>query len=367
MIKNKYGIVINSIGKANPVQLKPIAEKFEIPFEVVLKLIYNAPMIFARNLTKDIAEKVLTLLIKIGVEASVEQGEILQKIEAPITFDVCVYIRETEDLSNTIEALSIFLGTHEQKTLELLNSYPCVILGGVSEATVTALKNRVPKNVEVNFANPSTSLYCLELINDDQMAHHQVRQYLKTISRKENNNASNSYRNLSYKDSQVIWRQFQSTGAIRLTNQSFERYEIILEKLNEDTPLNSIKEALHNTIDMPYEIMDEVLAILPVQLEDSINASDVESRIAAYESNGLICDKKKVSNGFRKLVIDEVEDQKETLELLSHFIPKENVASQIQIPWYAPVPLSDLMTRYAIAKLESIGCDASFEEIEQFV
>ncbi|CAM1342436.1 hypothetical protein TAMYLO_220001 [Tenacibaculum amylolyticum] len=367
MEKESYGIIITSIGNASPVQIKPIAEKFEIPYEIVLKLIYNAPMIFARNLKKDIAEKVVILLTKIGVEASVEQGEVLQKIETPTTFDVCVYIKEIEDLPDTIGILSNFLGTHEQKTLELLNSYPCVILGGVSEATVTALKNRVPENVEISFANPSTSLYCLELINEDQMAHHQVRQYLKTISRKENHNISNSYRDLSYKDSQAIWRQFQSTGAIRLTNQSFERYEVILEKLNEETPVNSIKDTLHNTMHMPYEIMDEVLASLPVQLEDSINASEVENRIKMYESKGLICDKKKVSNGFRKLVIDEVEDQKETIELLSHFIPKENVASQIQIPWYAPVPLSDLMTRYAIAKLESIGCDASFEEIEQFV
>jgi len=349
-----HAIIIDSIGTAVPAAVKPLADKLEMPFEFILKLIYNAPTVFAKNLEEDAAQKVVAILKHIGLEARATNDPNQLNIGVPTPLDICVYVHDVAKLNNTVQVLSDFLGAPKEETFNLLNRYPAVVLGGVSQATATALETRI--DAEVVTANPKATPYMLEVLTDDKMLHHQLTRYLGNYNITPETTDPLVVRDLTYVQSQEVWKQFQSTQAIRLSNQAFERFTVTLEGIDAQNPQH--RTILIQQVGMPEEILDEVLESLPIQLHDSVSTQKIDAMLDSYQQAGLQCSKARIDNGPRKLVVEEWEDKEKVRAVLERFVPAEELPRNLQAPWQSPVPLTDLMSRYAVWALEAAGAEA---------
>ncbi|MEL6536538.1 MAG: hypothetical protein AAFQ98_14065, partial [Bacteroidota bacterium] len=51
-------------------------------------------------------------------------------------------------------------------------------------------------------------------------------------------------------------------------------------------------------------------------------------------------------------------------EILGQFLPGHSLPQRADQPWYSPIPIGELLARYAVAQLEAIGCEADYEEFQ---
>lgn len=351
----QYNVIIDSIGASNPASSKILADVLGIPVEVILKGLYNTPTVLFSEVEEELATKSVSMLKQLGMEAhsSVSTEPLPQK---PEKVDIGVYIKDLQKLAEIIDELSIFLGCPKDEALKLLMNDPCVILGGVSLATAEALRKRI--DAEVIVRNPKEEKYTIRLIKEDPMLRNQLKNYLKFKEIEIDAKNVESIENLSYEMSQEIWRKFQSTGLLKIVNQGFQRFEIILTAVDKTNP--DYKTKLTELAEIPEEVIDDVLENLPIQIEPSINRKDVAAQIEKYKAAGLTCTSKLVQHNNYKLVIEESQDLDKTREILKQFVAEEYLPKD-NLRWEIPFPLGELLFRYIAAQLEIVNCEIDCE------
>jgi len=176
LIAPNQKVVIDSIGTGSPSISKLLAESFQLPQELVLKLLYTAPSVLLDDVAPELAEQTCSLLEKLGLEVTLkDKGEQIPKNTA--LFDISVHIDEIEKLPLIINQLSEFLGCDQKEATNLLIQTPSIILGGVSESTATAFSKRIDANVIIS--DPKKDLYMLEITNIDELSKRQLEELLK--------------------------------------------------------------------------------------------------------------------------------------------------------------------------------------------
>lgn len=354
-----YRVVIDSIGKASPVASKVLSEALQLPSEIVFQALYQTPSVMLADIEKETAEKTAELLRQLGLEVSVQdQNEPAPEKAGKV--DVAVYIPDAAMLPAVCRSLSEFLGCTQQDALGLLLEEPAVVLGDVSPNTAQALSDRLP--AEVMISNPKTASYTLLIQEADKLLLNQLQKYLSQRGIKADLNKEKTIPHLDYTSTQEIWRRFQSTGMVKIINESFERYELLLGAADHSHP--RMREKLMEYTGMPDDIVEEVLAQLPIQLEASLNTADVQENIRKYQEAGMTCEVKRVSHKNYRLIIHRMGDIRKAKSILSRMLPEEALPQTTATPWSATVPLNDVMVRYAIAQLEQAGAVAEYEDFD---
>ena len=145
---------------------------------------------------------------------------------------------------------------------------------------------------------------------------------------------------------------------MKIINQSFQRFEIVLESV--DTSKPDYKSALVEFTGMPAEIVDEVVANLPIQLEESVSRIVLEEKLANYASFGLNCAGYFIPPRNCYLRLDEIGDLGQTQEVLSTYFEQAEIPTSTSV-WKSPKPLPKLIARYAAAQLQVSGCEVELE------
>lgn len=361
--RDGYAVVIDSIGSASPVVHKVLAEGLNIPSDVMLKTLYHAPSVMARNLDAEIAEQSADLLTKLGLEArSVAPDAPLPP--SPELVDVALYLRDASLLPQVCVELREFIGCDQNAALNMLQQEPCVILGGVSRATAEALASRV--SAEVSVCNPRKSSYTLFLRGNDTVLLRHLEQHLRSMKLPFDFGKSPEVKGLNYDQSQRLWAKFQSGGLVEIVNEGFQRYELLLTGVS---PVEQgQKEALVRMTGMPEAIADKVLANLPIQLDESVASDRLEPLMEECRTAGLIVEAKRIEGGPRHLVLDKAKDWSRTAEVLKRFLPEGEIPKEARLPFLCPLPMGDVLSRYALGQLQAVGCRGrilSVEELER--
>lgn len=350
-----YNVIIDSIGMANPAVSTVLADVLGLPIEVVARSIYNAPALLFSNVEYTLAEQSVELLTRLGITAH------YQSIDQPVPIpsepvEVGVYVSDIDKLGNVTTALADFLGSTNSEALGLLMNDPAIVLGSVSIATANALAERL--DAEVIVSEPKLDLYTLVFDADNRMIKNQLETYLNYVKIPYNFSEKNEINNLSFELANQIWLKFQTTGMLKIINQSFQRYEIILDQVDMENPNYRYKLTLE--FGMPDEVIDEVLSNLPVQLNPSVNFKHLDEKLIDYSQSGLICSTLPIKHNGYRLIIEENPDVSATKTILSQFIDPESIPTK-KGRWQAPVAVSDLIFRCVAAQLEAIGCTVDYE------
>lgn len=354
-VETQYNVIIDSIGTANPSVSSILAEALGSPVEVVVKALYNAPSILFRDIEEELAEKTVELLGKLGVESHTQTNDLpLPPETEPV--DIGVYVHDIYQLNEVTAELADFIGSSQQETLNLLMNDPAIILGGVSRATGEALINRI--NAEVIISDPKADLYTLIFTSDNKMIQSQLESYLKYAEIAYDFSEKREIRDLDYATANQIWSKFHTTGMLKMMNQSFQRYEIVLTAVDKNNA--DYRTKLTAETGMPDEVIDEVLENLPIQLEASVNHTFLQEKLNAYEAAGLTCESVRIKQNGYRLIIEENKNLEATKSILSQFVEEHDLPS-VEGRWESPVAVGDLVFRCVSAQLEEIGCTIDYE------
>ena len=350
-------LIIQSIGTASPSVGKALSDLLEVDQQIIAKLLYCTPSVLAKGLEEDAALKIESVLTQAGLIVKV------QDIDAPIPpapqlFELAVYIDDIGRLPEVNKALSEFLGCTEQEALKLLLTDPSMVLGGVSFATAEALKNKI--NAEILVSYPQTDFFTLKISDDDRKLRNDVIQTLRNNNIKVEDNQK-VFENIDHTITQMIWSRFQQTGKISIMNESFQRFEILLNKF--DIQNAEQKNCLLNVVEMPEDVVNILPDNLPVILDESVDKVTLMEKMEIYTKAGLTCSYHPLLYQNYKIMIREITNPEETAKIVKLFFPDENNKT-VKENWITPNPTTHLLTRYIVYLLEGAGCVTEIQKAD---
>lgn len=342
-------IIINSIGKANPSVVGLMAESFNIPQEVLLQLVYTAPTVLFKDVDFELAVQTEELLTQLGLEVQLEETD----VPPPSSEDLCdvsVYVHEIEQLPQVMNELTAFLGCERKEVMALLAETPAIILGGVSRSTAEALAKRIP--AETLIANPKSARYTLQF---ESLPEHNVITHIEQLFSisKDRFEKELCICDLDYDTAQELWRRFHTVKGMKMINQSHQRYELVLEQA--DAQNMAHRQLLTNSVGMPDEIIDQVLAHLPVSLHESLSLNELHQKLGDYQAAGLNCSYQAASTASEYLMIHQVDEQANLRQLLALFFEEKDLPTSAMAVWKTPTLLPHLLVRYLGHYLEELG------------
>lgn len=354
-VATQYNVIIDSIGTANPAVSSILADVLGTPIEIVAKSLYNAPSVLFTDIEEELAEKTVELLGKLGIDSHHQTND-LPLPDAGEQIDIGIYVHDLDKLPEVAHSLSEFLGCGDSEALNLLMNDPAIVLGGVSHATGIALSERI--DAEVIISEPKNDFYTLVFDSTNEMIKSQLESYLKYNNIAFDFSESTQISDLDYHTATKIWSGFQSTGMLKMINQSFQRFEIILESVDTSNP--NYRSKLTDETGMPDEVIDQVIDSLPVQLESSVNRKFIADKLNDYAAAGLTCTAIQIKQNAYKLIIEENADLEKSKSILSQFLPSEKLPSG-NGRWESPIAVGDLIFRVISTQLEDIGCMVDYE------
>ena len=353
-VPKKYNVIIESVGTAKPSVSKILAEGLSLPIEFVTQTIYKAPALLFREVDTDLAENSKKLLTQLGLEVSINETTEIRDFQNE-QVEVCVYIDNITKLPEINQQLAEFLGSDIKTSLSLLMNEPAIVLGGVSIATAEALSKRI--DAEVIISNPKADLYTIEIISKDHINIAQIKDYVKQANL---NLIDNKYIiDVTYEQAQIIWKRFQSNQVVKIINQSFRRFEIVLESIDADQP--NVKKSLIELTGMPENIVDEVIQELPIQLDESISYAAVAEKLKMYKKVGLNCEAYAIPFSLCNIVIEQLNNTTQVNEILINYFDKNTLPIANSTNWKSQKPINQLLARFISYQLHLINCEVTIE------
>jgi len=350
-------VIIQSVGSATPSVGKTLSDLLEVDPQIIARLLYCTPSVLAKEIEESLARKIETILAEAGIEVRIQEKDDPLP-PPPQLYELAVHVDDIRKFPEVNKALSEFLGCTEQEALKLMLTDPSIVLGGVSLSTAEALKNKI--NAEVLASNPQTDLYTLKIIGEDQSLLKEITQVLQKTSIKTKPNQK-VFENIDHKTSQVIWSRFQQTGNIKLMNQSFQRYDILLHEF--DVENEEQKNCLLHGVGMPENIIYILSDNMPVVLDESVDNMMRIEKMKTYAEAGLTCSYHPLLFQDYNIMIHEIESPEKTKEVIKLFFPEEKNRT-ISAKWVSPHKTNHLLSRYIVHLLEKAGCVAEILKTE---
>lgn len=339
-------ILIQSIGTAKPGITKVLAEAFEVNHQLLTQMIYNAPSVFLHKVDDDTANKAEALLTKLGLEVLVQNAD--ATLPSPTDkLDLAVYIQEPNKIQQIAKELAEFIGINEKEAFGLLIQDPSVVLGGVSYNTALALDKRI--DGEVMVSNPRQATYTI-LVKDFTPTF--INEFGLMCQSIGFNLDQNKISGLTHSQAQKLWTKVQDLQKIKLINEDFIRFKIILNAFDVDNEL-SVK-FLNEQIGMPKELISRLKDHLPLEIVESIASCKVEPYLELTNKAGLMCEEEVIPFEQYKLNIQNITHKKQVENTLDQFFKKVEIKEN---QWQTPQKLDSVLNRLLSHQLEALGCD----------
>lgn len=357
-------VVVRSVGRATPALAAAVSKGLGLPVEAVVRSVYRAPAILLQRVAPELAERLCDLLNATGLEVqAVPEGQV---VEAPPLWDAAAHVRDPARLPEAAEALARFTGLSVAAAQDALLTPPGVVLGGVSAASIAALKDSLPPGVvELVAVLPQDSRYALHLLPCAEMVARGVLEDVRKLGLEPLDRAGIIAIDLDHRSAQALWQRHSRTGVLRLIPTAFLRYTVSLHG-----PLQAFSPAqaalLGERAGVPAELLPHLLGVLldaqTIGLHEDVTHADLPALMAAYATVGL------------NLQADLSTFKRYTLELTQAQDPalaQRLLVQQAAWPEGQPLPAMPCTTAQALSRprarqlqalLEAVGCEAYLED-----
>lgn len=345
-----YGIKINSIGTALPSAAVLLAKSLEVSQDIVTKSIYTAPAQLFSELDKSTATKANEVLSKLGFDVEIT-GEAVSKIEKPVLYDVAVYLTSPLDLPKVTEGISAFIGVSQEKANKMLMSFPPLVLGGVSIATVKALEKRLPE-AEVVSVEVRNGTFYVRINQVTSAEKEQLKAFHPQIKQKDA-----FLQDVSYSDAQKLWKTY--SGRCQIVHSQLLRGELVLHHF--DLTSETSIQYLQNNIGIPLQHINELQHQLPLSLFDPKLMHECFSDRDKATKAGLACEVQPLWEDISQLRLNSFDEtHKQSILNVFHtmfpeILPQKN-KFQLKAPILLP-PKPHLFNLYVEEVLVQHGCD----------
>tara|TARA_R110002012_G_scaffold313731_3_gene525721 strand:- start:4288 stop:5304 length:1017 start_codon:yes stop_codon:yes gene_type:complete len=271
------------VGSGSPGAAAALARALELPIETVVDAVYRAPARLLGGVPAEDAERLVEIITGLGLEAAVKPAGHAPP-RAPL-LDIAGELIEPSRADEVAAILGGFLGTTPAAALEALLTPPGILLGNVSAATYTALKRALPGDaVSLIAADPTSSRYALFASRLTPLQAGVLRPYLPAGGKLEADGSATVF-DLSRETADAIWRRMKAPEAVRIFNQAFLRFTILLNAMPDDAVAGAA--ALEALAGVPTQDYPRLAAVLPVPVQADVCFTEVPARLAAYVEAGF--------------------------------------------------------------------------------
>ena len=357
-------VVVRSVGRATPALAAAVGKGLGLPVEAVVRSVYRAPATLLQRVAPELAERLCELLNATGLEVqAVPEG---QAVEAPPLWDAAADVLDAHRLPEAAEALARFTGLSVSAAQEALLTPPGVVLGGVSAASIEALKATLPEGVvELVAVLPQDSRYALHLLPCAEMVARGVLEDVRKLGLTPLAREGIIAIDLAHQTAQALWQRHSRTGALRLIHTAFLRYTLSLHG-----PLQAFSPAqaalLTEQAGVPAEMLLNVLAALQdvqtIGLHEDVPHAELPELMAAYAGVGLNVQADLSTFKRYTLELAQASDPAAAQRLLVQQAAWPAGQPLPALPCHTAEPLSRPRARQLQALLDGLGCDAYLEE-----
>lgn len=314
---DRYRLVIDSLGHATPASAAAVAKGLGMPASEVIRCIYRAPSILVEDIDFALAENLSSMLKSIGFTVSIHSLKDCSPT-TPKLFELAVYLKDISRFSEAANRLSSFLGAPIDEARKMLLTAPGSVLGGVSDATIQSFVDHMQGSVEVTVCEQDEGLFSIFASDMPSVVRARLMQDIRTQKIDPIGEQGLIATDVPHEIAQKIWERHKSNTALRIINQSFLRYDILIEPLDalgSVLPDQQRKCLLENT-DIPEDMIDEVVAAAPISVVESVTHANMRLLMDVFAKVDLKVRADLITFQHLQLLVSKAESQKRLNEQL---------------------------------------------------
>lgn len=279
-----HRIVLTSIGAASPADAARVAVGLGVPVPGVVAAFYRAPAVLVDRVAEATATDVADLLRSLGCEVSVEPAEAVPPEQGTL-LDVAVRVIDENDFDEVATALAGFVSTSAEEARRLLLGTPPLVLGGVTQPTVEALRARLGDSARVMISDPEVARYDVLIADGVGVQADRMRADLSTWGHDPAAAGPWLLRDLTKAQADRVWASYRRVSGLQVANQDFYRFEVVLDSWGR-APSPAVSRALIG-LGVPDDLVGDVLAAAPIGVADELDHVQALAAVAALAEAGL--------------------------------------------------------------------------------
>lgn len=346
----RHRVVISSVGSAVPANARSVAIGLGVPVQSVLDAFYKAPVVLVDGLSRDVAEQMSGLLVQIGCEAQV-QAELDPAPAPAVLYDVALHVTDPARYGEVCRAVGSFVGAGEEDAARLVSTPPGIVLGGVSEATIDALNDRLGGGAELVRSRPEHALYDVFLAECEPPMRARLLADLKSRGYTPVAEEGCILTGLEKTSADQLWTAHRAGGRIQIVNRDFLRFDIVMTG-GENGAL--VHAALTEIAGVPTDIAPRLFEMLPITVMEAVPSRDLEASFAGLVEAGLELRADLVTFLHLGVEISGTDDPAATLKTLTN-LGLWRQSAMPPLPWRAPWHMPELQARILRSTLQSAG------------
>lgn len=363
MEEQQYKVVIESLGGAGAGLMRSLAAALQWPANRVARLMYLSPQTLEGGLDRDRAEQLLALVGQTGLQASIQPQDAVVT-EGVADYDIALVVKNFAHIGAIVQLIADVLGVNANKAREIICSSPALLMGGVSQATVEALRPRFQAlQVDLDVAVRSQSVYDLILAPCPAL----MRQRVLAIAERHLGEAGPKTDDLrlggmlagglSFKQANTLWDELRGCGAsVQLVNRNFERFDIVMKEAV-DSP--ELRAYLEHQAGVPARVLDKLFTRLPIVVQRQLNPEQAELALAAFADLAASAVAELTTFQAFDLSIDAVPERKDRVVQVLAALTDRNQEAAVSALRRVPVrldgPFSSVHARWLQAELKNAG------------
>jgi|JI6StandDraft_1071083.scaffolds.fasta_scaffold00477_16 hypothetical protein len=279
-------LVVTSIGAAGVTLIRSLRHVLPLADADIAALLFQAPSELLAGLEHRQAEGIAQLLRETGLECAVlDAGEPLD--EGSGDHEVALSVRDVAHIPAVLVEVVRLLGVDVATARALICGSPAVLLGGISIATVNALRARFDAlGADLDASRSEDARFDLYLGDCPAAIRHRAIDRLRAaigpleLSAPAPSGPSGTsgplvVLGLDHATAARVWRELrQSDVPARIVNREFSRYDVLLHAATDN---DDLRRHLTARAGMPAAVVPRVLARLPVVIHRGLRHAALES------------------------------------------------------------------------------------------
>lgn len=357
-------LVVRSIGRAGVGLVRSLRRVLPLPEGDIAALILQAPSELIVGLDDARAEAISGFLAEQGLDCAVI-GPGAPLAPGAGDHDVALSVDDPARLAGVAVAVVELLGVGLEAARELLCATPAVLLGGVSAATVEALRARfAPLGATVDASRPAEARFDLFVAGGDPSRRAQVQTRLAAFGAEATEGDAVVALGLDHPSAARAWHAVRTLGVPACcVDRAFARYDVRLHRAQDG---EALRAWLTGRLGVPAAVVPRLLSRLPIGLMSGVPHAEAEAALAELAELGGVALAEPLALQTFALNLAPAADSRADMPAAVAAIKAigglaEDAAVAAATTRRVPGPLSSTRARWLRHELRRAGFDARME------
>lgn len=283
-----WRVIVNSIGTSGAGLISILKKVSPLSENRIASVLYRGPAELLSHLPEQTAKEITELLQSTGLDCFVADTD-YTFTPGDADHEVALVIRDFSRMADVLEQVMLLLGVDVETARKMLCTSPTVLVGGVSQNTVTALQKRFePLGVELDISRPAEALFDVFLGETTAINRQQVLRLLRDnkiplLDDKTGDQPLLAVE-LTREQADKLWERLKRTAyPVRIVNRDFQRFDL---RLDECPRSEAMTQYLIESTGMPAKVAQKIPDKTPLVLQQNIRFADLAAHLDQINNLG---------------------------------------------------------------------------------